>query len=163
MMWLEIAGAHPNKGLWPCKGHTSPASPPLMLKWSKLASLMFTTKVLTSDSQKGTFPPRHVRITTINSSSELPELFPLLLSNGHHFSSRPLHFSPNTAARPSLSPCLQSASTTPFSTLLPDWALWHVSWRHWMLLVTSQHHFAISFQTKPGFYSGIHNSLYHLV
>lgn len=93
----------------------------LMLKQSKSASLMFNTKVLTSDSRKGSFSPKCLRITTITSSSQYPELFPFLLGNCHHFSPWPHHLSPNTAARP---PCPHAFSLPPplppFPALLPE-------------------------------------------
>lgn len=117
----------------PCHwGHTD-------AKRSKRASLTFNTKVLTSDSQKASFPPKNLRITALISSSQLPALFPLLLGSCHHLSR-------NTWEHPLRLP----AFSCPLHSTLPSAAR--------VGSLTRQ-----SLWTKPGFYLGVHNSPYCLV
>ena len=90
LMWWEFTSFNPNRRLRPIQRGCQPSIPvtevTLMLKWNKWVSLAFNTEVLASDSQKASFPPKHLGITAIISSSQLPALSPLLLGNSHHFS-----------------------------------------------------------------------------
>ena len=143
MTWWEFTGFYPNQRLRPIQRGCQPSFPVtevtlMFLKRSKWASLTFNTKVLTSDSQKASFPPKHLRITPLISSSQPPALFPLLLGSRHHFS--PITWEP---------PLRLPAFSCPHPTL-PSAAR--------VGFLTRQ-----SLQTKPGFYSGVCNSPYCLV
>lgn len=165
-MWLEIAGAHPNQELWPTPRAYQPSFPAIKvtvtLKWSRSPRMTFNTKLLASDSQRGSFPPKRLRMAIINSSSQLPEapfspwwLSPLLLKTSLPVS--------KYSSMCSLSPCLPSSPAIPGSTPLPEWALWHVNQRRWTSLVVSRYHSPVSFQTESESYSGIHNSLLYFM
>lgn len=128
-----------------------------MLKWNKSANLTFDLKQ-NSDSQRSLFSPKHLRITIITCPSSQLQKLPLPIGNCH-FSPRPNCLSPKHVAPPHCfsifylplplhsSHCCQSE--------LFDMSVEGQQ----ILLVVSQHHSSVSFQTEPGFYSSIHNSL----
>lgn len=121
---------HLKQKLWPMQSahqHSfSAIKVSLMIKWGKFCS-------------------KHLRISIINSStSQLTE------------TSSPLQFDASLSCSKNCSTSsLSSIFHLPhllFSTLLLEWALWHVSQRKWILLVVSQHHSPVSSHTA-GFYS----------